>query len=280
MLVLDIGGSFIKYGLADDAGNLIPGSAGQLPSDANGEYGHFLDVLRRVISVCGEKEKSQRASVSIPGPFDYAKGVSLMKHKFTALYGRSISGPFEEAGIPVSYLHDSTAFLLGEADTEDGDSPCGIMLGTGLGFAMMRGGRVCVNESQTPAVSLWNMPWRDGIAEDYVSQRAILSLYGADMSVKQIAEAARAGDEKAKQTFRTVGANLSEMLRKLLPALGCTGLVLGGQIAKSADLFELDVPVAWRVSRHPEETALRGAACFAALGHDRCVWETGTIRLD
>ena len=279
MLVLDIGGSFIKYGLSDEQGNLLAGSAGQIPSDANGEYGHFLEVLRRVIAINREKESFRKASVCIPGPFDYFTGTSKMQHKFTALYGKTISTPFEEAGIEVHYLHDSTAFLLGEAEPEDGSSPCGIMLGTGLGFAMMRKGKICVNPTQTPALTLWNMPWKNGIAEDYVSQRALLSRYGEADSVKTIADAARNGDEKALRTFREVGQSLSEILSFLLPRLGCDGLVLGGQIAKSADLFDLQIPVPWRVCQHPEETALRGAGRYAALGHDQCVQEMESIHL-
>lgn len=279
MLVLDIGGSYIKYGLADENGKLISDSAGQLPSDANGNYEHFLDVLRQVIALNQRKADFHTASVCVPGPFDYFHGISLMQHKFTALYRKSIAIPFVEAGIEVCFLHDSTAFLLGEARDEDGSSPCGIMLGTGLGFAMMRDGRICVNASQTPALSLWNMPWKDGIAEDYVSQRALLALYGNGNSVRAIANAAKAGDIKAKETFLNVGRNLSEMLQKIIPELRITGLVLGGQISRSAELFELEIPVPWRVCEHPEETALQGAGRFAALGHDRCVQEMDNIQL-
>ena len=279
MLVLDIGGSFIKYGLADEQGNLLEETAGQIPSDANGEYEHFLQVLRKVIALGREKENFQKASVSIPGPFDYFTGTSQMRHKFTALYGKTISTPFEEAGIEVHYLHDSTAFLLGEAAPEDGSSPCGIMLGTGLGFAMMREGRICVNAAQTPALTLWNMPWKDGIAEDYVSQKTLLSLYGGAESVRAIADAARGGDEKAIRTFHEVGKNLSDILCFILPRLGCDSLVLGGQISKSADLFDLRIPIPWRICQHPEETALRGAGRYVALGRERCVQEMESIHL-
>lgn len=280
MLVLDIGGSFIKYGLADKKGDLLPGSTGQIPSDANGAYEHFLDVLRKVIALNREKADFSTASVSIPGPFDYFNGISRMQHKFTALYGKSISGPFNEAGLEVSYLHDSTAFLLGEVSEKDGSSPMGVMLGTGLGFAMMRDGKICVNRAQTPALAVWNMPWKDGIAEDYVSQRALMKPYGGEKSVREIADLARNGDEKAMATFRNTGRELSEMLAVIMDQLGCTGLVLGGQISKSADLFDLRIPVPWRVCEHPEMTALHGAGRFAALGGENCVREMEQIQLD
>ena len=280
MLVLDIGGSFIKYGLANEKGELLPGTTDQVASNADGDYEAFLDILRHILHLNQQKMHFTKASVSIPGPFDYFHGISLMQHKFKALYQKSISLPFEEEGIEVCYLHDSTAFMLGEASERDGSEACGVMLGTGLGFSMMRQNRVCVNQTQTPAFVLWNMPWRDGIAEDYVSKRAILSLYGkSDASVRAIAAAAQSGDEKAQRVFATVGENLSGILQKILPELGCGSLVLGGQISKSADLFHLDIPVPWRVCEAPEETALRGAGRFAALGRDACVCEMDTIRL-
>lgn len=272
MLVLDIGGSFIKYGLTDDEGRLLPGTASQVPSDANGSYENFLAVLSKIIENAKSVMPVTKACVCIPGPFDYANGVSRMQHKFTALYQKTIKPPFDDAGVEVAFIHDSTAFLLGEGFDGSGDSPCGVMLGTGLGFAFAREGRVCVDENQTPAFILWNMPWKDGIAEDYVSQRAILKLFGNRTdSVKAIADAARAGDAMASQVFLTVGENLSGMLQRIIPLLGCDSLVLGGQIAKSADLFHLQIPVPWRVCEHPEESALYGAGRHASLGREKCI---------
>lgn len=273
MLVLDIGGTFIKYALTDENGALIPETVGQTPTDAEGSYEAFLDVLADTIRQTSAQQAYRKACVCIAGPFDFDRGISLMQHKFKAVYQKSLRPPFEQAGVEVQFLHDSTAFILGEA--YDGvlkgqKAPCCVMLGTGLGFAFMRDGKVCVNEKRTPAHTLWNMPWLDGIAEDYVSTRAIQALYGEKVPVKQIADAARQGDAKALNAFRTTGKHLSDILKKVIPMLGCDSFALGGQIAKSADLFALDIPVPWRVSEHMDDAALRGVSHYALHGQAAC----------
>ena len=272
MLVLDIGGTFIKYARADEKGCILEETVRQIPSEA-ASYEEFTEILSKVIADGERDEKVALACVSVPGPFDFEQGISLMQHKFRAIYQRSIRTPFEQAGIHVSFVHDSTAFMLGEAT--DGvlmekKAPCCVMLGTGLGFAFMRDARVCVNEKRTPAFTLWNMPWKEGIAEDYVSTRAIQKLYGNNCPVREIADAARSGNRKALDAFQITGGHLSQILQTVLPKLGCDSLALGGQIAKSADLFRLELPVEWSVSRHLDDAALRGAAFFALHGSDCC----------
>lgn len=273
MLALDIGGTFIKYALTDESGTILPETVGQVPTNAEGNYEDFLNVLAEIIQQARKWQPFHKASVCIAGPFDFDQGVSMMQHKFRAVYQKSLRLPFEQSGIDVSFLHDSTAFILGEA--YDGvlkgwKAPCCVMLGTGLGFAFMRDNKVCVNEKRTPALILWNMPWRDGIAEDYVSTRAIQALYGEKLPVKKIAELARQGDVKATEAFKQTGKHLSEILRKIIPRLSCDCFALGGQIAKSAELFELDVPVVWNVAKHLDDAALRGASYYALHGQTVC----------
>lgn len=269
MLVMDIGGTFIKSALTDADGKVIPGTVVQTPSDANGSCDGFLNTLSGILAAALERQTVKRVCISIAGPFDFVHGVSLMRHKFPALYQQSLCPPFERAGIPVDFVHDSTSFLLGEL--HDGvlsgkkNAAC-VMLGTGLGFAYARDGRVAVSPGRSPAFGLWNMPWGDGIAEDYVSTRALQRLYGEALPIKSIADKARDGDAKAADAFLETGCQLSAILRNILPELGCDSFALGGQIAKSADLFHLDLPLPWAVSRHLDDAALRGASYFALHG--------------
>lgn len=273
MLVMDIGGTFIKSALTDSDGKLIQDTVIQTPSDASGSYDSFLNTLSGILASAWERQTIERVCISIAGPFDFAHGVSLMQHKFPALYQKSLCPPFERVGIPVDFMHDSTSFLLGEL--HDGvlsgkkNAAC-VMLGTGLGFAFARDGRVAVSPERAPAFVLWSMPWQDGIAEDYVSTRALQRLYGEALPIKTIADKARAGDAKAAEAFLETGRQLSAFLRKILPELGCDSFALGGQIAKSADLFHLDLPLPWAISRHLDDAALRGASYFALHGPDAC----------
>ena len=134
ILVLDVGGTFIKYGLADERGHLLPGTVSQVPSHSEDSADKFLDALRAILRDAGGTV--DRAAVSICGPFDFDGGVSLMTHKFKALYGVDLRPPFREAGVEVFFLHDATAFILGEyfdGTLKGADNACCVMLGTGLG---------------------------------------------------------------------------------------------------------------------------------------------------
>ena len=282
LLVMDVGGTAIKYGLADEQGVLIPESVRQTPSHANEDADAFLNTVRGIIAECGGQDRIKACCVSMPGPFDFDRGISLMQHKFTALYQKSLRPPFEENGIPVSFLHDSTAFMLGEY--QDGslwgaENACCVMLGTGLGFAWIKGGLVCISEKQIPCLSLWSSPYLDGIAEDYVSTRALQRMYGESISIREMAEKARSGDERALNAFRTAGRHLSVLMEKVIKKLGCERFALGGQISRSADLFSLSLPIPWSVTEYPEDAALRGACRYAALGREKCVQVCESITL-
>ncbi|MBQ8081032.1 MAG: ROK family protein [Clostridia bacterium] len=274
LLLLDVGGTFIKYAVSEEDGRrLSPDSIRQFPTNAEEDAEGFLNDLRSIISQAREEGELERAGLCIGGPFDFATGVSLMEHKFRALYQRSLKPPFDEAGLPISFLHDSTAFMLGEyheGALQGEKNACCVMLGTGLGFAWVRDGKICLNERQTPSLALWKTPYLDGIAEDYVSTRAIQREFGEALPVKEIATLARSGNEAAQRAFRTMGAHLTVILRDVVARLGCEKFVLGGQISKSADLLGLELSIPWSVAERPDDTALRGICQYVRLGRENC----------
>lgn len=282
LLVLDVGGTAVKYGLADETGVLMPESVRQTPSHADEDAEAFLNTVRGIISECGGRDAIAACCVSMPGPFDFDRGVSLMQHKFTALYQKSLRPPFDESGIPVSFLHDSTAFLLGEyqdGSLRGAENACCVMLGTGLGFAWVKDGLVQVNDRQIPCLSLWNTPYLDGIAEDYVSTRALQRDYGESIPIRDMALKARSGDERALNAFRMAGVHLSALMNQVIEKLGCDRFALGGQISRAVDLFSLSLPIPWSVTEHPEDAALRGACRYAMHGRDKCVQIRESITL-
>ncbi len=273
-LLLDVGGTALKFALADPQGMLIPGTAGQIPSRSGEGLEDILEAFYQAVRRCRAAGPVHKACVSIPGPFDYDLGISHMRHKFAALWGFPLGEWFVRRGLEARFLHDSTAFMLGEAASGalDGvENACCFMLGTGLGFAMMRHNRILQKEDASPALSVWKLPWGNGIAEDRISSRAIQRRYGAPESIRKIAQAAREGDALALAAFRKTGEALSILAGKLLQSFPCEKIALGGQIARSADLMELRFPCPWYVCPHPEESPLRGAARYMHLGAHACV---------
>lgn len=168
-----------------------------------------------------------------------------MQHKYTAICGVPLRPWFEVVlgNVQVLFLHDSAAFILGEVGE---DYPCcrvaGVMIGTGLGFALMIDGKPCVTAKGTPLISVWNAPYRDGIAEDYISARAIVRAYNGRAekpleSAKEIGLLAERDDALAGQTYEEMGRDLGSAVRQILIENEIEMLLIGGQIARSFSVF-------------------------------------------
>ena len=300
ILLLDVGGTYIKCG----DGRCIPMPSGGSRDDIAAALRHAVAGLVPPAwcgpaPACGKQKASPLSGnafrspapapqslaigVAIPGPFDYKKGIFLMRHKFAAVYGVSFR---ELAGIPedavVRFRHDVIAALEGalaiesascawvrrrsserpaEAGTEPkamsvGREPRGIVggsapstdtalvtIGTGLGFAHTQDGAVQVGPTGSPARSIYNLPWGDGILEDAVSARGIRNAYArltgrTDLSTAQIAHLAEEGDDAAMEVFSDMGGILGEALAPVLEELGVGTLLLAGQVSRSLPLFE------------------------------------------
>lgn len=266
ILALDIGGTFIKSAVFHD-GNLIR-KLPQVPSCSHGSREDIASAIRNAIRQAGPLN---RIAVSIPGPFDYRNGIFHADHKFAAVKECSFS-EFAD-GIPVCFIHDANAFLRGELRYGAGRGfrrVGGITLGTGLGAAFAIAGELQLNAMGSPAaqVTIWNRPYRDGIAEDYVSARALLKNFPG-MNAKELENAAAAGNMQAKHAWEEYSANLYELLREWQARLTPDVIILGGQLRKGLFLGEpvpADLPL--RFSELSEDAALWGAyetACGAVF---------------
>ncbi len=266
ILAIDAGGTFLKAALirgSEESARLVEGSFFKIPVDSGGNAEEikaaYMEVASRGRFLSQKnKVKLEGISVCIPGPFDYPAGISRMRHKYPSIYGISMRPWLEQAAgrIPICFLHDSTAFLLGA--TQNGFSSryhriAGVVLGTGLGFASMFDGKVCENDQGGPGISIYAMRYRDKTAEDYVSRHALLSHYkelrqgsgchdgtfsgDTEMDVIDIANLARSGQAAAIQAFESMGICLAEILYDIIKDNRFECLLLGGGICKSADLF-------------------------------------------
>ena len=230
--LLDVGGTFIKC--ADGR---------QVPIHSDGSREEIAAALKEAI---GPTEGLKGVGVAIPGPFIYAEGVFLMRHKFPAVYGvsfREITQLPER--IELKFHHDVNALLRGAIRLLGlkKENTALVTLGTGLGFAHAINGQVQYNDLGSPARSLWNIPLEaGGILEDRISARGIRAAYvhktgDSSASVLTIAQRAYAGEEAAQEVFSDLGDQLGESLERILPELHTDTLLMGGQIAKSLSLM-------------------------------------------
>jgi glucokinase len=275
IVALDIGGTHVSAATVDvREAAVVSASRRRAELSPALDRGELLGRIRDTATTA-RLGNVAAAGAAVPGPFDYARGISLVEHKLEALYGVDLRAALAVAlSLPpdaVRFVNDAEAFLLGEcwAGAARGhDRAVGITIGTGLGSAFFQRGRI-VREGAgvPPGGSLYLVPFRDAPVEERISRGAILARYGDDRSdVAEIANRARNGERRARETFDAVASDLAEFLRPWLIAFAPTCLVVGGSIARSWDLLgggldSLRANVALLApAEHIEEAALLGAA--------------------
>ncbi len=254
VLVYDVGGSHISAAVFDRANCGLAGvvSAGY-PSEQSTDT--FLNVLHSLGALAMQGQAGVLgAALAMPGPFDYDAGVSWMKHKLAYLYGFDLRVALGHhlgwAPEKIRFLNDAAAYLMGEmagGAARGVDRVVGITLGTGVGSAFGVDGHVVREGRGVPAGGeIWNVPYQAGIVEDQISTRALQKSYrertGIDREVVAIAGSA-VREPLAAEVFAEFGRNLGIALRTVLGCFAPKVIVLGGGIARSANLF---VPAAQR----------------------------------
>ncbi|MEO3749519.1 ROK family protein [Streptomyces sp. B6B3] len=290
--VLEVGGTHVTAALVDLLGPDRAEVRGRVrrPLDAHGPAADVLGALLDCAAALPEIPAGAVWGVAVPGPFDYATGVARYADvgKFDALNGVDV-GAALRAGLPgrpagTAFRNDAHAFLIGEAHAgaARGHRRCaGITLGTGVGSAFLADGRIRVDEPGLPPEGRADLLTLHGRPlEDSVSRRAILARYGgpggdADVDVRDVADRARAGEERAARVLAEAFAELGTALAPSLDSFGASVLVVGGSMARSWDLVAPALRdglggagPAVTAARLGEDALLIGAALAAARGHE------------
>ncbi|WGQ08611.1 ROK family protein [Pedobacter gandavensis] len=230
----------------------------------------WLNVLSTLI--VRDNGESTKIGIAMPGPFDYEKGISMMQNqeKYDALYGVNVKEILaKRLDIPESdivFINDAEAFLRGELASgaaADKERAIGITLGTGLGSTS--------NGSGITRDMNWAFrPFKDSIAEEYISTRWFLKKYKeiTGKEVKNVEVLLEVADQAVKnEIFEEFSDNLSIFLNDFIAQEQPQVVVIGGNIAKTWDHFIglltakiIDKTVAIRQSEMWEDAALVGAA--------------------
>lgn len=287
MVALDIGGGHVTAAVVDcRMREIVAGTRSHLDVDETAPSGVILDrwahaALQAVARVADERVSG--IGIAMPAPFDYERGVSLMQHKFRALYGLPVvsllqqrleASPLKQA--PIAVGNDADLFALGEwwAGAACGwQRVIGLTLGTGLGSGFVVHGRVITAGPEVPPDGeIWNLPYLDGVAEDHVSGRGISVAYaraaGRTLPAAEVARQAEDGQRAARETFEALALHLEAILEPHIARFRPGCIVVGGSIAHAWPLFgprlSRDLaPVECRASARFEDAALLGAAALS-----------------
>ncbi len=253
ILGVDIGGSHVTAAVVDLGANTVLShtlTRQELNSQANSV--HILDVWTNTIQQTCAKIATAPVylGISMPGPLDYEKGVCMIngQDKYDALFGLNIKGllayRLNMDIAHIGFVNDAVAFLSGEilgGAAKNGKNIIGLTLGTGLGSAK------ALNNLEVSDAELWKMPFKDSIAEEYLSTRWFVKQYlektGKKIhNVKDLLRLAQSGETEALQVFKEFGTNLGQFLLLFIKLEGDVDtVVLGGNIAKTVEFFKSEV---------------------------------------
>ena len=291
ILGVDVGGSHISAALIDaENGALLKPSFSRRKVDSksacsNSIIQQWVEVLKE--SLCKlDGSLLHGIGIAMPGPFDYENGISLIDgvDKYSALYGINIKAALKTclnlSDVPIVFENDACCFGIGEAVAERAhlhNRIIAVTLGTGLGATFIQHGKVVKEAEGVPKEGvLYNEPFKDGIAEDYISTRGIIKAYKAlsgnvATEVKDIAERATVDKEEAAiEAFHLFANHLAACLAPWIKSFSADCIVLGGSIAKSSHLFlpqllkvfhqTEGISINIKISSKMEESAIVGAA--------------------
>ena len=275
-MTADIGGTSIKFGVADEGGTFLCRDAMPNPVREKG-VDAMLDAVSSKARFFRTRYDLSGLAVSTAGVVDENGVVLLVGPNFPGYSGTPLAeklGSF--CGLPCTAANDANCAALGEAWLGAGKnaSPfvC-VTLGAGVGSAILIDGRLLSGASGF-AGELGCLPFEDGILEDYASARALVrfvanakKLPKNSLDGSKILDMARTGDPAAQsgvqRQMRALAAGLSAVLLLIDPEL----VVIGGGLAAGSDILapalKKELSLLRAVSPIPE-TRIR----FSGLGND------------
>lgn len=256
-VALDVGGTSVKAALVDRDGAVVAGPE-LFPVEAGAEAPVILARFEAILRALWGRAAGRTVigiGVGMPGPFDYARGVSLMRGlgKYDAIHGIRLGDDWRRRlelspDFPVRWINDAAAFALGESLFGAGRGfrrMMAVTLGTGCGAAFVVGGRVVAAGEGVPrGGEIYHLPFRGATIDEWLSRRGLLRLW-AEMApgrtgpdVRDLAVAAESGDTQAAILFTRFGELLAEALGPIARAFRPQCLVLGGRIGQSLGLYD------------------------------------------
>ncbi|KIO52883.1 ROK family protein [Flavobacterium hibernum] len=286
---LDIGGTHITAAVIDMAEmKVMDFSVHKETFDSNMPVNEVMDVWEKAIRTSFENSKVEKTSglaVCMPGPFDYTNGICWIKEqsKYEHFYGLNVRDLFQDkldlsVDFPILFENDAVCFGKGEV-FKDSDNlskkVMAITLGTGLGACFIdKGISISTGDLVPTDGEIYNLPYKEGMAEDFVSARGLLAGYFA-LSGKNVNNGlelfnlAKTGDAMAIKTFEQMGEDLAAIVIPWLEKFEADSFIIGGKIANASEFFlpsfnakikEAGLEITVFISTDNEVAALLGAA--------------------
>ncbi len=260
-LVYDLGGTFIKYALMDEAGNVIEQDKVPSPTDT---LDHLLDVMTEIAA--GYKDRFEGAAVSMPGRIDTRKGMAYTG----GAYGFIKDIPFAELlskriSADVVIANDGKCAAKAEAvqgSLKDVENGAVIVLGTGTGGGIVLNHDVWMGQSggagelsalvcDLKALSQhgFSMHAMGSVYAGYGSATGLILCYAEAKGIPvpeafekinglTFFEAYDAGEEEAIKALETFGMNTAVGITSVQCVLDLERYAIGGGISARKEVTD------------------------------------------
>ncbi|MRX69533.1 glucokinase [Flavobacterium resistens] len=292
---IDIGGTHITAAIIDIVNmKVIDFSVQKESFDSNLPVNEVMSIWEKVIRTSVENSKVEAINglaVCMPGPFDYTNGLCWIKDqsKYEHFYGLNVRYLFQgtlnlSSEFPILFENDAVCFGKGEVfkNAENlSKKVMAVTLGTGLGACFIdKGVSVSTGEFVPADGEIYNLPYKDSMAEDYISARGLLANYESLTGKRrnnglELYNLALDGDEIAIKVFEEMGENLASVVIPWLEKFDADQFIIGGKIANASQFFlsafnkkinESGIEIGVSISTDNEIAALLGASSMFYKG--------------
>lgn len=274
-IAVDVGGTSLKSGLVT-ADRTVQGQK-RVSVDHRASRSELLAQFLEALAI-DERPDIHRVAMAVPGPFDLARGISQMVHKFGSIRGVALASELRRAlerpEMDFRFVHDAAAAGAGELTALSSTDGTTLMLtlGTGLGAALFDSTSLIENRGGYEISELWRQPSKadehhsSESADDLFSASGLARLLNVDLSHLSVAIT----QPSTSEALTTWGRQLGEFITQFTPALDLDRVVIGGGAAAAFDRFGAAVRSTAAVevtqAKLGSSAALRGAVELAFDG--------------
>jgi glucokinase len=228
-----------------DSNSIVLGTHVKQFIDSQETLENLLNCWTETIEECLKLHGSDvdRIGIAIPGPFDYEKGISLMKNmgKFDALYGLNLKellgDRLNKSPENIRTANTAPCFLQGEVahgTCKGFNNILGLILSAGFGSARYVDG-------VASDADLWRVPFKNSIANTYFDIKWISDRYEEftgikTTDIKELIKLAKTDDGIGQLVFGEYGENFSTFLGEYVKRYNSDLVVVGGYY-DAGDLF-------------------------------------------
>jgi len=236
ILGIDLGGTYIKYGLATKHGRLIKLEQVVTPSTQEKIINLFIKIIKSY------QNKISKVGLGLPGRLDIKRGLILSNRDLPLSNTPIVKLIKQKIKLPIKIDNDARCFVLAESLVGAGknyQTVVGLTLGTGVGGGIVINKKLYHGKGNAGELGHQFIDFQNKKdLEDYLGARR-QKLTAKDY--QNLANLAHQRDKKAVFFWKKIGQVLGFGIINIIHTLDPEVIILGGKLPKNYNLFYAEV---------------------------------------